>query len=880
MASLRDHIVRLFGSLRRKRLEQELDDEMQFHLEKLTEKNISAGMEPDDARTAALIAFGRTTQAKDNARDELLHRSFEDVGQDLRYGLRMLRKSPAFAAVAVLSLALGIGANTAVFSVVNAVVLQPLPYPEPARLVNVGVRDDGRERASTASVADFLALTSARSFSSIGAFARIGGGVTLTGRGDAEQIGATVVTSGLLQTLGVPPMIGRVAVPDEDRSGSARVVVLSHRFWNERFGGSPDALGQTLTLDGDLFTIIGVMPPDFALPNQPDDQLWPSLPLDAPDARAPFWLRVYARVAPDVEQAHVDAELASIATSVKERFPNSPPSWKYETQDLKERLVGNADATVLILYAAVALILLMASANVANLSLARATTRLPELALRSALGATRRRIVRQLLIESLLVSVLGGMLGLLLASAGTGFLAASMPGGIPHLREIGIDRWVLAFTAGIALLSGIAIGIVPALHLASDKLGLEIREGSRSGSHGARHRRLATTLIVSEFALALTVLVAAGLAVSSLLRLQRVDVGVRNTSVLVARVSLPTARYREAAKVDAFFDDAMRRVRQQPGVEQVAVSMAVPPHRLMMTNPYTPEGKVYASGERAPVAEELMISPDFFGVLGIPVMRGRVFTDADREGAPGVAIVNETFARQAFPGTDALGRWIQTGDPNPASEKITIIGIVPDVKYSGMEAAPQPTIYVPLKQALWWRSLYMVVRTFGDPLAHVNGVRGAIRDIDPLLALQEVKTMDHLMSESVASPRYLALLLSAFGVLALVLAGAGIYGVLSYLVSQRTRETGIRLALGATTHGVMGLVISDGMRLAFIGVGIGLAIALASTRLLTSILFEVSPLDPLTFTTTALFLLVVGFLACAIPARRASRTDPMIAIRS
>jgi putative ABC transport system permease protein len=345
------------------------------------------------------------------------------------------------------------------------------------------------------------------------------------------------------------------------------------------------------------------------------------------------------------------------------------------------------------------------------------------------------------------------------------------------------------------------------------------------------------------------------------------------------KLAIPEARYPEGAPIDVFYEDALRRVRQIPGVTSAAVSMAVPPHRLVMTNPFTPEGKVYAPGESAPVAEELMVSPEYFTALGIPLQRGRVFTDFDREGAPGAAIVNETFAREAFPGREALGRWIQTGSPSPDAEKLTIVGIVPDVKYDGLNAPPEPTIYVPFKQHLWWRSMYLVARTSGDPLSHVSAVRAAITAIDPEIPLHEVQTMESLIGESVAEPRFRALLLGAFGVLALVLASAGIYGVLSYTVNQRRRETGVRLALGATAGDVMSLVIRDGMRLALIGVVLGLVLAVATTRILASILFEVSPLDPVTFGLMALFLTAVGFLACAIPARRASRTDPMTAIR-
>jgi putative ABC transport system permease protein len=475
--------------------------------------------------------------------------------------------------------------------------------------------------------------------------------------------------------------------------------------------------------------------------------------------------------------------------------------------------------------------------------------------------------------------MLGAVLGLAFAFWGVGILESAMPGGMPHVREIRIDVVVLLFTAGIALLSGILIGLVSAVHLPQEDVSGRLRDGTR-GSQGSERRRISGALVVGEFALALTVLVGAGLAVTSLLRLQRVDAGVHEEGLLVVRLAIPAARYDSAAKVDGFFDETMRRVTAIPGVSSAAVSMAVPPHRLIMTNPYTPEGKVYAKGESAPVAEELLVSPDYFVTLGIPLRRGRTFTAADREGAPRVAIINETLARTAFPGQDAIGRWLQTGDPDPDSDKITIVGVVPDVKYSGLDTPAEPTIYVPYKQALWWRAMYMIMRTTGDPLSHVPAVRAAVTSVDPEIPLQEVRTMERLIGESVAEPRYRALLLSAFGVLALILASAGIYGVMSYTVSQRRRETGVRLALGATSGDVMRLVIRDGMRLAGIGVIVGIALAWMSTRVLTSMLFDVSPLDPLTFGSMALFLTTVGFVACMIPARRASRTDPMTAIRA
>ena len=881
MSSLRDALARLYGSLRGRSVDRELHDEVEFHIDMQAEKNRRLGMTPDEAHRAAVVAFGGRERFKEEAREEVRSRLLEDLAQDLRYGVRMLRRSPAFTAIATISLALGIGANTAVFSVVNAVLLQPLPYADPDRLVAIFVKDDAKERGSTFSVADFLAVQEeATGFAVVGAAARGQGGYTLTGLGDvAEQLTGTSVSAGLIPVLGVQPMMGRTALPSEEKAGGQRTVVVSHEFWRDRLDASPAAIGRTLMLDGEPHVITGVMPPGFRLPSFPNDELWPVLQFSPPEWRAPFYLRVYGRLAPGIPPAQATAELQTVAATVKARYPDSPPEWTYTIDDLKTWLVGDSRSTVLMLYAAVALILLMASANVANLFLARATARLPELAVRTALGAGRSRLIRQLVTESTLVAAIGALLGLVLAIWGVQFLSATMPGGMPQVRAIRIDPAVLAFTAAITVLVGIAIGLVPGLHLPHDAVGSQLRDGSR-GSPGAGRRRISAALVVGEFALALTVLVGAGLAVNSLMRLQRVDAGVRAQNLLIARLSIPEARYDTPEKVDAFFDETMRRVSDIPGVTSTAVSMAVPPHRLVMTNPYTPEGKIYAAGESAPVAEELLVSPDFFTTLGIPLRRGRAFTAADRAGAQGVAIINETLARSAFPGQDAVGRWIQTGDPDPDATKLTVIGVVPDVKYAGLDNRPEPTIYVPYKQALWWRSMYLITRTTGDPLSHVAAVRSAVSSVDPQIPLQGVRTMERLIGESVAEPRYRALLLSAFGALALVLASAGIYGVMSYTVNQRRKETGVRLALGATSADVMRLVIRDGMYLAGLGVVCGVALALVSTRVLSSMLFGVSPLDPLTFGSMAVFLTVVAFMACAIPARRASRTDPMAAIRA
>ncbi|MDQ3698954.1 MAG: ABC transporter permease [Gemmatimonadota bacterium] len=867
--------------LRHKRTyEQTLDEEIRFHVEMHAEQLRRAGVPPEEARRRALVAFGGRDRFKEEVRDARGGRWLDDLAQDLRYALRGLRRAPAFTAIAVASLALGIGANTAVFSVVNAVLLRPLPFPAPDELVRVGVRERGAEDVNSLSAADVQALQTMDSFAEFGAYRGAQGGLTLTGAGDAERVDATLATSGVFRTLGARPLFGRLPVAEDDVPGAPQVVLTSHAFWRDRLGGTTEALGSPLTLDGERSTVIGVMPPGFRIPGTQQADLWPVLQLDPPEARAPFWLLGIARLAPGVAPARVHAELATLAAAVKRQYPESPPQWEYDAPSLKGELVRDARPTLLAMYGAVALILLMTAANVANLMLARATGRGPELALRTALGAGRQRLVRQLLTESLLVAALGGVLGLIFAVSGVRALVAVMPVELPRLDEIGVDMVVLLFTVGIALLTGIAVGLAPALQVPHRVLGAQLREGGRGMSDGGVRRRMRSTLVVVEFALALTVLIGAGLLVNTLVRLQHVNPGFAETSVLVARLTVPEARYPEGTQFDAFVDQLLGQLEALPGVSAASVSMSVPPNQLRMTNPFTPQDKLFGPEERAPLAEQLLVGTDYFDVLGIPIRRGRAFTDADREGAPGVVIINETLARRHFPDGDAVGRWLQTGAPSPDAPRLTIVGIVPDVKYAGLDAEPEATIYVPYKQHLWWRSPYIVIRTAGDPLGQIPALRGALAAVDPQVPLQDVWTMERLLYESVAQPRFRAALLGGFGLIALVLAGAGIYGVLSYTVSQRRRETAVRLALGARPRDVVRLVVGDGMRLALVGVGAGLALSLLATRLLSELLYGVSPLDPMTFGLMALFLIALALLACALPARRATRADPMTALRT
>ena len=878
MSLVRTLVSRLRGTLARRAGDEEMDEEFRFHIEMQTAKNQRRGMPADEARRRALLAFGGRERFREEGRDERRSRVLEDLARDVRYAIRTLRRAPGFTAVAVLSLALGVGANTAVFGIVDAVLLRPLPYPAPERLVSVLVKDAAEERASSLSDADFVALEAARSLERFGVYFRTPGGITLTGLGEPEQLEASWVSAGLLPALGVAPALGRVPHGAEDDAGGSPVVVVGHAFWRDRLGGTADALDRALTLDGESYRMIGVMPPGFALPGSPDDALWPVARYATPEWRAPFYLAGVGRLADGVSAEQARAELATIATAVKERFPDSQPHWTYAVEDLKARLVSRARETVVALYAAVALVLLLAAANVANLFLARATTRRPELALRTALGAGRARLARQLLTESVLVSLVGGALGLVLATWAIDAVVAAAPPGLPRLHEVRVDRAVLAVTGGVSLVVGIAIGLAPALLVPHRALGSGLRDDARGATAGGDRRRLRAALVVAEFALALAILVGAGLTVNSLLRLQRVDAGAATEGVLVARVAIPEARYREPSQVESYFDELEARVAALPGVRAAGVSMAVPPDRLVMRNPYTPEGLVFGPDDSAPVAEQLLVTPGYFRALDVPLRAGRSFTREDREGAPEVVIVNETFARRHFP-QGAVGRWIQTGDPDPGSPRMTIVGVVGDVKYQGLDAAPEPTIYVPYAQHLWWRAMYVVARTVGDPAALAPALRREVAAVDAEVPVQTIRTMDALVGESVAQPRFRATLLGAFGVLALVLAGAGIYGVMSYDVDRRRRETGVRLALGATRSGIVRMVVLDGMRLAALGITLGAALAVASSRVLGSVLYGVGPMDPATWIAMALFLAGVGLAATVLPALRASRTDPATTLR-
>ncbi len=804
--------------------------------------------------------------------------------QDARYGVRMLFRSPGVTAAAILALALGIGANTAIFSVVNAVLLRPLPYPDPDRLLSVyqvwEIRETTADEHDVLSSDDVVMLREgAAAFGQVAAYYSPGGGFAITGGGEPEQVAGTAVTAEMFDVLGTRPALGRAFLAEDDRPGAEPVVLLSHALWQRRFGGDPAIVGQTLSINSQLHTITGVMPPGFRFPRDAVANLWPIFRPERSTSRPPYYIGTVARLRPGVGATELQEALRSITLQIQEQFPDSSPDWRLDAAPLKDELIGNVRPALYALLGAVVLVMLIATANIANLLLARATARRKEMAVRAALGASRARLARQLVTESLILAGVGGLVGAVLALWGTDLLVRLGPPDLPRLYEVGVDLRVLLYGAAVTISSGIVFGLVPAMRASRPGPSPTLQAGARSTTDRVG-RRLRSLLVVTEFALAVTLLAGAGLLMRSFLRLQQVDPGIRPGGILTASISLPQARYPDDAARSAFFRELMERVGSLPGVRSAAISMALPPNRLVMTNPYTIEGRPLPAGRTPPAAAHLLIGGDFFEALGVPLVRGRTFNAADVSGGPPVMIINKEMADTHFPGEDPIGRRIQLGDPDPESPWLTIVGIAGDVKYTGLERAPEPTMYTPYEQSLWWPTMYVVVRSTVDPTGLAPAMRARVADLDPLLPLARVRTMDDLLGQSVAGPRFRTMLVGIFAATALLLATVGIYGVLSYTVGQRTHEIGIRMALGARRRNVMALVLAHGMALAGAGLAIGLVATLALGRVLAGLLFGVGPTDPVTFAGVSLVMAAAAFLACYLPARRATRVDPMVALRA
>ena len=866
--------LRLRSLFRRGQVEAELNEELRYHLERQIEVNTAAGMSVEEARYAALRAMHGLDQRKEECRDMRRVRLIEDLWRDFRFSLRSLLKRPGFTAIALLALALGIGANTAIFSLVNAVILQPLPYRDPDRLISVyGTRN--RSTQGSVGPTDFLDYRSQnKTFEQFAASGSMMLPMNLTGSGEPERLNASIITGNYFDTFGVRPALGRGFSLENEKTGQDHVTVLSHAFWQTRFGGDPNIVNKTINLDGKAYEVLGVMPAEVVLP-QPA-QLWVPINFDAdPEMkmRNARFLRGIGRLKEGVtlDQAQTDTDL--IAAQLEQQYPDSNTGWSLRLIPLREILVGGSRTMLFILFGAVGFVLLIACANVANLLLVRAAARQKEIAMRTALGASRLRIIRQMITESLLLAIFGGALGALLAVAGVKLLVSLGEDNIPRTANVKIDATVLAFTLLISLATGLLFGLAPAIRTMKENLVDALKDGIRGGSEATVKNRTRSLLVVFESAIAVMLLIAAGLLIRSLVALQNVDPGFDPNNVLTLRVDLPRQKYNTPEKASNFFEQLETRVAGLPGVEAVGLITDLPLSGEARDMPYRVEGRPATSD--IAFVDFRRVNKNYFSAMRIPLRRGRNFTEQEVRQSDKAIVVSQAFVDSVFPNEEALGKRliIWSGIRN---EPYEIIGIVGDTRYQSLQGEPSATMYVPTRELLF---VNLVIRTQGDPLSLVGGVRKEVNALDPDQPIAAIRPMTEWVAMSAAGARYRTTLLGLFALLAMILAATGIYGVMSYSVAQRTQEIGVRMALGARPLDVLKLVVRQGMMLVLIGVIVGLAGALALTRVMSSLLFGVTERDPITFVAVAALLIVVAFISCFVPAHRATKVDPLIALR-
>jgi len=804
----------------------------------------------------------------------------ETVIQDIRYGVRTLLKNPGFTAVAVIALALGIGANTAIFSVVNTVLLKPLPYGDPDRLVYIWANPPrDAQQQNPVSPLDFQDWRS-QSRSCVGMAARTARNFNLTSGDSPERVLGEMVTEGYFAVLDVKPLLGRFFTPAEGEVGNDHVVVLGNRLWQRRFGGDSGVVGRTLLLNNIPYTVVGVGPDD----HRASIELWTPLTL-ATESQDRGWhtLTVLGRLKPGVDAAQADAELKTIAAGLGRQYAVTNKGWSATVVPMQEMIVKDIRGALLILLGAVGFVLLIACANVANLLLARVAARQREIAIRTALGAGRARIMRQLLTESVVLGLAGGAIGTLLALWGTDLLSKLSMAGLPRTTEIAVDGPVLLFALGASVLTGIVFGLLPALQASRPNLTQPLKEGARALAGGIGGRRVRNLLVLSEVALALLLLIGAGLLIRSFATLQQIDTGFDPSDVLTVQMALSESKYQSPETQAGALDGILTRIKNLPGVQSAAITSALPLAQAGGSNLlFTVEGRPIPAPTDAPSAWLRLCSPDYFTVMKIPVVKGRAFSESERIGQPLVAMVNETMARRMWPGEDPVGKRLTIGVPvdmPPDSiEWFSVVGVVGDVRHSALTSEPGMELYVSSRQNPPL-SMSLVVRTAGDPLSLGSSIRREVSAVDRDLPLFQMQTMESVVAGSLARPRFYMLLLGIFAGVALLLAAIGIYGVIAQTVSQRTHEIGIRMALGAQRRDVLLMVVRQGMALAGAGVAVGLICAFVLTRLMESLLYGVSATDPLTFIAVAAGLVCVALVACWIPARRATRVDPMTALR-
>jgi putative ABC transport system permease protein len=875
--------ARLRGLLRKGSVEREMEEELRFHLRMRAQENARRGMPPEEAQRAALNSFGNWVRIREACRDIRGGGLMETLFQDLRFGARVLRKNLGFTLVAVLTLALGIGANTAIFSVVNAVLLRPLQYPNAARIVAIQELNEKGTRGQV-TPANFLDWrTQQTSFEHLAAI--LSRPANFSAGDESERMELSMTSANFFEVFGVRPHLGRFFLPEEERAGHDAVVVLSYALWQRRFGGDPSLVGKSLTLDGQTYTVVGVAPAGFQYPDRtevwiPPYQLVPMLgpQMNVERSRGFGFLSAVASLKAGVSVKQAHEEMTAITARLRQQYPETNNNRFNRVVTLQTHLVGETTTVLLLLLGAVTLLLLIACANVANLLLARAASRHKEIAVRLALGATRARLVRQLLIESVLLALVGGVAGLLLGWWGVDLMQGLLPVNFPRAQGIGIDLRVLGFTLLVSLGTGILFGLAPALQSTNHDINESLKESGR-GSSGAPGNRVRSLLIVSEVALSLMLLISAGLLFRSLLHLQAVELGFRPEKVLTFRLSPSGTNFTQDPQFSAFFHQVAERIKTLPGVDTVGVINTLPLVKGP-TSAFQVEGRPQMTRDRWPTINYRSVSPDYLRAVNVPLLKGRAFDARDNESAPRVVIVNQSLVRRDFAGEEPVGKRINLGGTTPDGQPSwwEIVGVVADVRSLELNTEPSPEIYTSYLQDPFAGMSY-VVRTSVEPESLIPSVREAVRQIDKAQPVAEVREMEQIVSEVAAQPRFNTLLLGLFAGVALLLAAAGIYGVMSYSVTQRTHEIGLRMALGAQTSDVIRLVVGQGIKLTLVGLALGLACAFALTRVMAALLYGVSPTDPGTFAFGALLLVVVALLACYLPARRAAKVDPLVALR-
>lgn len=876
--------LRLRSLFRRDDTDRQLDQELRDHIEQKTEFYVSQGMNPQEARRAALVEMGGVEQTKEACRDERRVDWIQDLAQDLHYGVRILRKSPGFAAIAVLTLAVGIGANTTIFSIVEAVLLRSFPYPDPQQLVLVfDVPQKQPDALASISYRDFTEL---REHNHV--FSDLAGNafhdLTVTGAGEPFIVNIGAVTPEIFSVLGAQPLAGRVLLPEDGRKGAAPVAVLCESLWRSRFGSDPRVVGQSITLDMRSFTIVGILPASFRYPDGAAHQdAWIPVAQDPlfgplvsqPGARV---LGGVARLKPGVSVEQAQAEMRTMAARLAAEFPASDAGFTIRVQPYREAVVGNVKSGLLILLGAVGLVLLISCANIANLLLSRATSRMREIAVRLALGASRVRIVRQLLTESAVLGLFGGIAGVLLAIWAVRLLGPFLPPQVTRIGSIHVGAPVLAFAFGLSFAAALVFGLAPALLATPTRLQTNIAEGGeRTGQRGGQQLR--SFFAISEIALAMVLLIAGGLLLRSFTLVTAVNPGFDATNVVEAEVSLPRFQYSTPQQWTAFSNALLARLHAQPGFADSALGAPLPMDRQGAAGfPFRIVGHAPLPNGKIPAADYATVSPEYFRVLRIPLLRGRLFSEQDSPEHPKVAIISETLARRYFHDEDPIGRQMKFGFPPNSDVPREIVGVVGDVRDVALSRQPGPMMYVPFAQEPLWGG-EVVVRSSLGAASVAAGIRQAVHAIDKDLPVTDVNTLSDALDRSIAPERFRTFLLASFGAIALILAAVGIFGVITYFVSQRTREVGVRMALGAQRADILRLVLGQATKLAFVGVAIGFAVALLLTRLMASLLYGVSARDPLTFGAVAILLLGVAACAGYIPASRATRVDPMVALR-